>query len=101
MYLFHSSNILPSQVRAAESLSKLVSDLKEFLILNDFSTINETCTQHMSELAELQRHNRAELEALHSQAAWGGGGGRGAAAGTLSQDLLGSQQRTSTSGGVL
>lgn len=100
MYLFYSSNILPSQVRAAESLSKLVSDLKEFLILNDFSTINETCTQHVSELAELQRQNRAELEALYGQAAWGGGG-RGAAAGTLSQDLLGSQQRTSTSGGVL
>ena len=89
---------LSSQVRAAESLSKLVSDLKEFLILNDFSTINDSCTQHMSELAELQRQNRTELEALYSQTAWGGG--RGAAA-SLSQDLLGSQQRTSSSGGVL
>ena len=27
----------PLQVRAAENLSKLVSDLKEFLILNNFS----------------------------------------------------------------
>ena len=57
------------QVRAAESLAKLVSDLKELLILNDFSTVNDSCTQHISELAAAQAQNRAELETLYSQAA--------------------------------
>ena len=46
-----------------------MSDLKEYLILNDFSTVNESCTQHISELATAQTQNRAELEALYSQAA--------------------------------
>ena len=46
-----------------------MSDLKEFLILNDFSSVNDSCTQHISELAAAQAKNRAELEALYSQAA--------------------------------
>ncbi|GIY40762.1 mediator of RNA polymerase II transcription subunit 22 [Caerostris darwini] len=29
-------------VRAAESLTKLISDMKQFLILNDFPSVNET-----------------------------------------------------------
>ena len=64
-----SYKALNPQVRAAENLSKLVSDLKEFLILNDFSSVNDSCTQHISELAAAQAKNRAELEALYSQAA--------------------------------
>ena len=46
-----------------------MSDLKELLILNDFSTVNDSCTQHISELAAAQAQNRAELETLYSQAA--------------------------------
>lgn len=46
-----------------------MSDLKEFLILNDFSSVNDSCTQHISELTAAQAKNRAELEALYSQAA--------------------------------
>ena len=56
-------------MRAAESLSKLVSDLKELLILNDFSAVNDSCTQHISDLTAAQAQNRAELEALYGQAA--------------------------------
>lgn len=32
-------------VRAGESLIKLVSDIKQYLILNDFYTVNEAITQ--------------------------------------------------------
>ena len=43
--------------------------VKEFLILNDFSSVNDSCTQHIAELAAAQAQNRAELETLYSQAA--------------------------------
>jgi len=33
------------QVRAAESLLKLVADIKQFLILNDFPQVNEAISQ--------------------------------------------------------
>ncbi|CAB3223069.1 unnamed protein product [Arctia plantaginis] len=33
-------------VRAGESLIKLVSDIKQYLILNDFSSVNEAITQN-------------------------------------------------------
>ena len=54
------------QVHTSEGLSKLVSDLKEYLILNDFSTVNDSCSQHISELAAAQAQNQTELEALYS-----------------------------------
>ena len=80
------------QVRAAESLSKLVSDLKEYLILNDFSTVNDSCTQHISELAAAQAQNQTELEALYSQAAAVATAGTGNSAMTAQpQDLSGLQ----------
>ena len=50
-------------------MSKLVSDLKEYLILNDFSTVNDSCTQHTAELTAAKTQNRAELEKLYGQAA--------------------------------
>lgn len=34
------------QVRAAESLMKLVADVKQYLILNDFPSVNEAITQN-------------------------------------------------------
>merc|ERR1739845_47416 len=35
-----------NMVRAGESLMKLVSDLKQYLILNDFPSVNEAITQN-------------------------------------------------------
>ncbi len=35
-----------NMVRAGESLMKLISDMKQFLILNDFPTVNETIAQN-------------------------------------------------------
>lgn len=53
-------------VRAAEALSKLVSDLKENLILNDFSTINEITSQRMEELERLSGEQKKELTELYA-----------------------------------
>lgn len=35
-----------NMVRAGESLMKLVSDIKQYLILNDFPSVNEAITQN-------------------------------------------------------
>lgn len=53
-------------VRAAEALSKLVSDLKEILILNDFSFINEITTQRTEELQYLSAEQSKELMELYA-----------------------------------
>ena len=53
-------------VRAAEALSKLVSDLKESLILNDFSTINEITSQRVGELERLSGEQKNELTELYA-----------------------------------
>ena len=53
-------------VRAAEALSKLVSDLKEVLILNDFSFINEMTTQRTEELQTLCAEQSKELMELYA-----------------------------------
>ena len=53
-------------VRAAESLSKLVSDLKETLILNDLSSINEVITRRTDKLKKLQAQQQKELAALYT-----------------------------------
>ena len=69
-------------MRAAEALSKLVSELKEYLILNDFSTINEATTRRITELQRRQKQSEAELQALYSAVAAGtqtGGAGGGMA----------------------
>ncbi|XP_064396198.1 mediator of RNA polymerase II transcription subunit 22-like isoform X2 [Halichondria panicea] len=55
------------EVRAAEGLSKLVSDLKENMILNDFSTINQSTTNRISELKELKSQKEDEITQLYSQ----------------------------------
>jgi len=49
-----------------EALSKLTSDLKENMILNDFSFINKCIEQRSSELEKLKTEQLAELEQLHA-----------------------------------
>lgn len=41
-------------VRAGESLMKLVSDIKQFLILNDFVSVNESITQNTQKFLKMQ-----------------------------------------------
>jgi len=41
-------------VRAGESLMKLVSDIKQYLILNDFPSVNEAITRNSQVFQELQ-----------------------------------------------
>ena len=45
-------------VRAGESLMKLVSDVKQYLILNDFPSVNEAITQN----SKLFRTKQAECD---------------------------------------
>lgn len=52
-------------MRAAESLSKLVTDIQEFLILNDFSSINESIVHQASELEALLRERKKEVAELY------------------------------------
>ena len=42
------------QARAGESLLKLISDLKQFLILNDFSTVNNAISNNTQRYRQLQ-----------------------------------------------
>ncbi len=65
-YAIIKINGFPSnQVRAAEALSKLVSDLKENLILNDFSTINETTTRRIDDLEAQQGQQVKRMEDMY------------------------------------
>ena len=43
-----------NMVRAGESLMKLVSDLKQYLILNDFPSVNEAIAQNSQMFKEMQ-----------------------------------------------
>ncbi|XP_004593514.2 mediator of RNA polymerase II transcription subunit 22 [Ochotona princeps] len=54
-------------VRAGESLMKLVSDLKQFLILNDFPSVNEAIDQHNQRLRALQDECDRKLVALRDE----------------------------------
>ena len=54
------------KVRAVEALSKLTSDLKENMILNDFSFINKCIEQRTAELDKLKKEQLEELEILHA-----------------------------------
>ena len=42
----NSISVVSFQVRAAESLMKLVADVKQYLILNDFPSVNEAITNN-------------------------------------------------------
>ncbi|XP_006029852.2 mediator of RNA polymerase II transcription subunit 22 isoform X2 [Alligator mississippiensis] len=54
-------------VRAGESLMKLVSDLKQFLILNDFPSVNEAINQRNQQLRSLQDECDKKLIALRDE----------------------------------
>ncbi|XP_014728746.1 PREDICTED: globoside alpha-1,3-N-acetylgalactosaminyltransferase 1-like isoform X3 [Sturnus vulgaris] len=55
------------RVRAGESLMKLVSDLKQFLILNDFPSVNEAINQRNQQLRSLQEECDKKLIALRDE----------------------------------
>ncbi|XP_043576594.1 mediator of RNA polymerase II transcription subunit 22 isoform X2 [Chiloscyllium plagiosum] len=57
------------QVRAGESLMKLVSDLKQFLILNDFPSVNEAINQRKQQLRNLQEECDKKLITLRDEIA--------------------------------
>ncbi|XP_051836238.1 mediator of RNA polymerase II transcription subunit 22 [Antechinus flavipes] len=54
-------------VRAGESLMKLVSDLKQFLILNDFPSVNEAIDQRNQQLRGLQDECDKKLISLRDE----------------------------------
>nr|XP_033815836.1 mediator of RNA polymerase II transcription subunit 22 isoform X2 [Geotrypetes seraphini] len=55
------------EVRAGESLMKLVSDLKQFLILNDFPLVNEAINQRNQQLRSLQEDCDKKLVSLRDE----------------------------------
>nr|XP_014334221.1 PREDICTED: mediator of RNA polymerase II transcription subunit 22 isoform X2 [Bos mutus] len=59
--------IKTAKVRAGESLMKLVSDLKQFLILNDFPSVNEAIDQRNQQLRALQEECDRKLIALRDE----------------------------------
>ncbi|XP_005804388.1 mediator of RNA polymerase II transcription subunit 22 isoform X1 [Xiphophorus maculatus] len=56
-------------VRAGESLMKLVSDLKQFLILNDFPSVNDAISQQNQQLRALQDECDKKLTSLRDEIA--------------------------------
>lgn len=57
------------QVRAGESLMKLVSDLKQFLILNDFPSVNDAISLQNQQLRSLQEECDKKLISLRDEIA--------------------------------
>lgn len=57
------------KVRAGESLMKLVSDLKQFLILNDFPSVNEAISLRNQQLRALQEECDKKLISLRDEIA--------------------------------
>ncbi|XP_044129237.1 mediator of RNA polymerase II transcription subunit 22 isoform X1 [Bufo gargarizans] len=56
-------------VRAGESLMRLVSDLKQYLILNDFPSVNEAINQRNQQLRALQEDCDKKLISLRDEIA--------------------------------
>ncbi|KAL5011301.1 hypothetical protein ScPMuIL_009852 [Solemya velum] len=56
-------------VRAGESLLKLVSDLKQFLILNDFPSVNESISQKTQMYKQMQNSSDTKLLTLRDEMA--------------------------------
>jgi mediator of RNA polymerase II transcription subunit 22 len=54
-----------NMVRASEALSHLVTDIQEFLILNDFSSINATVSQQTGELEGLIQEREDDITRLY------------------------------------
>ena len=57
------------QVRAGESLLKLVSDLKQFLILNDFMSVNEAIAKNIPLFNTMRTNWDSKLMALRDDIA--------------------------------
>ncbi|XP_015758633.1 PREDICTED: mediator of RNA polymerase II transcription subunit 22-like isoform X1 [Acropora digitifera] len=56
-------------VRAGESLMKLVSDMKEFLILNDFPSVNTSISERSNALQEINNVTDQQLLSLKQELA--------------------------------
>lgn len=54
-------------MRAGESLMKLVSDLKQFLILNDFSAIGDSTQSTRMKYKNLEEENDKKVLALRDE----------------------------------
>ena len=61
--------LFPVQVRAGESLMKLVADLKQFRILNDFPSVNDSITGNMHLYRDMQAQIDVKLMALRDEMA--------------------------------
>lgn len=61
--------VMSLQVRAGESLMKLVSDLKQFLILNDFPSVNDAISLQNQQLRSLQEECDKKLISLRDEIA--------------------------------
>ena len=59
-----------SQVRAGESLMKLVSDMKEFLILNDFPSVNTSISERSNAVQEIINQTDQQLLTLKQELAF-------------------------------
>jgi len=57
------------QVRAGESLIKLISDIKQFLILNDFPSVNEAIAHNSKMFLNLQESCDSKLTTLRDEMA--------------------------------
>ena len=57
------------QVRAGESLMKLSSDIKQFLILNDFVSVNESIVQNRQMYKAMQNECDSKLLTLRDEMA--------------------------------
>ena len=53
-----------NMVRAAESLLKLVSDIKQYLILNDFPSVNEAIAHNSKVFRSMQQESDQKLQNL-------------------------------------
>ena len=58
-----------NMVRAGESLMKLISDLKQFLILNDFPTVNDTIAENSKMFLEVQENCDRKLTTIRDELA--------------------------------
>jgi len=56
-------------VRAGESLMKLVSDMKEFLILNDFPSVNNSISERSNAIQEITNQADQQLLTLKQELA--------------------------------
>ncbi|GAB6023338.1 Mediator of RNA polymerase II transcription subunit 22 [Chamberlinius hualienensis] len=56
-------------VRAGESLMKLVSDIKQYLILNDFPSVNQSITDNSQMFLKMQNDFDIKLMALRDDMA--------------------------------